>query len=247
MTDVFAEAPEKGEDDCAAYPAFEPRYLRAIELALRTAWANLHKDAVKRRLLSTENEERVSHLLRGALNKLREMKTGGVKDYSSLVFTRPHVGAEFVTQDGKIKKPDIVFELCGWARPGVSDSLKDAIFVECKLLEHGSNKRSNKNVAAYCKAGVRRFVEGSYAERMREGMMVAYVRTSQALPDDLARKLGDEEMKRHLATDGKLTRCQLTRVDPRVYISTHERNWPYRDDPGGFPGPIAIRHLWLHA
>lgn len=240
MKDVFAEPEEKGKD-WAAYPPFEPRYLRAIELALRTAWANLHKDAVKCRQLSTLNEERISHMVRDALNKLREKRTGGVPDYNSLVFDRPQVGAEFVTQDGKIRKPDIVFALCGWARPGVSNSMKDGIFVECKILEHGSKK----NVAAYCNAGIRRFVEGSYAERMREGMMLAYVRTSQVLPIDLVATLADESMKRHLATDGALSPCGLTRVEPRVYLSTHRRDWPYVDRDG-YPGPIAIRHLWLH-
>lgn len=240
MKDVFAEPTEEGKD-WAAYPPFEPRYLRAIELALRTAWANLHKDAAKSRQLSTLKEERISHMLRDALNELRERKTSGVKDYNSLVFGRPHVGAEFVTQDDKIRKPDIVFELCGWARPGVANSMKDGIFVECKILEHGSKK----NVAAYCNNGIHRFVEGSYAERMREGMMVAYVRTSQVLPTDLATTLADEQMKKHLATDGTLSSCGLTRIEPRVYLSTHERNWPYSDNTG-YPGPIAIRHLWLH-
>jgi len=239
MKDVFAEPKEKGKD-WAAYPSFDPRYLRAIELALRTAWANLHKDAEKSRQLSADDEVHISHMLREALNDLREKRMGGVEGYSSLVFARPHVGAEFMTKDGKIKKPDIVFDLCGWARPGVSNSMKDAIFVECKILEQGS-----KNITAYCKAGIHRFVEGSYAERMREGMMLAYVRTSQALPKDLETTLNKVQMKEHLATDGTLSLCRLTRSQPRVYLSTHQRDWPYPDDEG-YPGPITIRHLWLH-
>lgn len=240
MKDVFAEPKEKGEK-WEAYPPFEHRFLRAVELAIRTAWASLRTDPEKAYQLSTLKEERISHMLRDALNALREKKTGGVKDYNCLVFERPQVGAEFVTQDGKIRKPDIIFALSGWARPGVSNSMKDCIFVECKILEHGSKK----NVAAYCNAGIHRFVEGSYAERMREGMMIAYVRTSQVLPKDLATTLADEEMKKHLATDGMLSACSLTRVEPRVYISIHKRNWPYMDNDG-YPGPIAIRHLWLH-
>jgi len=240
MKDVFAEPKEEGKD-WAAYPPFEPRYLRAIELALRTAWANLHKDTEKSHQLSALSEERISHMLRDALNTLREKRTGGIKDYNSLFFDRPHVGAEFVTQTGKIRKPDIVFSLCGWARPGVSNSMKDGIFVECKIIEHGSKK----NVAAYCNAGIHRFVEGSYAERMREGMMVAYVRTSQSLPKDLATIMADAKMKKYLATDGVLSPCGLTEMEPRAFLSMHERNWHYLDGDG-YPGPIAIRHLWLH-
>ncbi len=239
MRDMFAD-PTEVEKDWAAYPPFDPRYLRAIELALRTAWANLRKDAVKCQKLSTLNEERISHMLRDALNTLREKKSGGVTDYSYLVFERPQVGAEIMTKDEKIRKPDIVFALSGGARPGVSNSLKDAIFVECKILQQGS-----RSVTAYCNAGILRFVEGSYAERMREGMMLAYVRTGQALPNDLATTLADEEMKERLATDGTLSPCSLTRVEPRVYLSTHKRDWSYPDNDG-YPGPIVIRHLWLH-
>lgn len=234
MKDVFAEP------QLAAYPPFEARYLRAIELALRMAWANLQNDVAKSRKLSTVNEERISHMLREALNTLREKKSGGVSDYNCSAFERPQVGAEIMTRDGKIRKPDIVFALSGSARPGVTNSLKDAIFVECKILQLGS-----RTVAAYCDNGIHRFVEGSYAERMREGMMLAYVRSSQTLPGDLAATMAEEKMKVRLATDAKLSPCGLTRLEPLVYLSTHKRNWSYPDNEG-IPGPIAIRHLWLH-
>lgn len=240
MKNVFALAEDAGVT-WASNPSFDKRHLRAIELALRAAWAALHNDCATASKLSTANEERISHLLRDALNDLRERDTGGVDGYNCDYFERPHIGAEILTPDEKIRKPDVVFSLSGRPRPGVLNGMRDGIYVECKILEQGTKK----NVAAYCNAGVHRFVEGSYAAWMREGMMLAYVRTSQSLPKDLAKSLGTDKMKKYLASDGKLTKCALTNIDPRVYISVHERLWPY---PGtkDYPGPIEVRHLWLH-
>lgn len=240
MKNVFAIA-EDASITWASNPPFDRRYLRAIESALRAAWDALHKDYATASELSYAKEERISHLLREALNELREKEAGGVEGYNCDIFERPYVGAEILTPDGKIRKPDVVFSLSGRPRLGVSNGLRDGIFVECKILEQGTKK----NVAAYCNNGVHRFVEGSYAAWMREGMMLAYVRTSQSLPGDLTKQLGTDKMKEHLASDGSLTKCSLTRIDPRVYISVHERVWPY---PGtkNYPGPIEVRHLWLH-
>lgn len=242
MKNVFAIPESAGTPTWASNPSFEHRLLRAIELAVRKAWDNLHSNIVLARQLSAaKKEEQISHLLHKALNDLREGKTGKVEGYDCYHFGHPQVAPEILTPHGKIKKPDLVFHLAGSARPGVADSLTDAIFVECKLLEHGSGK----NVGAYCKNGIARFVEGSYGAWMREGMMLAYARTSQTLPGDLAKPLSKQQNKEDLATKGTLKRCTLTRLDPPTYISVHERNWSYVDGSGQ-PGPIEIRHLWLH-
>lgn len=239
MRDIFAEPSGKGEP-WASNPPFDRRHLRAIEQALRTAWNMLHKNYSTARELSIAKEERISHLLRDALNKIREKKSGGIRGYDCATFERPQVGAEIVTPDGKIRKPDIVFALSGTPRPGVSNGMSDGIYVECKIIQSGTKK----NVAAYCRDGIHRFVEGSYAAWMRDGMMVAYVRSSQSLPADLDKTLRIGTMKDYLASDGELRRCTLTMIDPRVYISVHRRDWSYPDSDQ-YPGPIEIRHLWL--
>lgn len=243
MKDVFAD-PEDGDRQWASHPPFDRKHLRAIELALRAAWEKLHANYATATELSNSKEERISHLLREALDELRLSEKGGVEGYTHQYFETPHVGAEMRTPDDKVRKPDIIFKLVGQKRPGVSKALADAIFVECKILQNAS-KGKGRNVKAYCNDGVHRFVEGSYAALMREGMMVAYVRASQSLPGSLAQSLETDEMKAHLASDGKLSKCTLTRIEPRVYISVHRRDWPY---PGTdtYPGPIEIRHLWLH-
>lgn len=220
-------------------PPFSARHLRVLELALRTAWQDLHKNSTISGALSSANEADISLLLRNALNDLREKENGGIVGYDCDTFERPQVGAEVLTPTGEIRKPDIVFALSGRPRRGVSDGMKDGIFVECKILEQGTNK----NVSAYCNDGVHRFVEGSYSAWMREGMMVGYVRSGYSLPDDLSKLLKTNEMKKHLASDGKLAQCDLTNILPRVYISIHKRAWSYLD--GKHPGPVQIRHLWL--
>lgn len=242
MKNVFAIDDGSGSPVWASNPPFAARHLRAIEMALRKAWEVLHTDlSLAKQLSAAKKEEDISHLLRKALNDLREGKTGKVAGYSCYDFEHPHVAPEILTPAGKIKKPDLVFHLSGESRPGVSDSLTDAIFVECKLLEHANKK----NVAAYCKNGILRFVEGSYSAWMREGMMLAYVRTAQSLPSDLAKTISTVDKKADLACDGTLAKCSLTRLPPPTYISKHQRGWSYVDGSGQ-PGPIEIRHLWLH-
>lgn len=173
MKNIFAGA-DRENIAWASNPPFDRRHLRTIELALRAAWSILLKNSTNSSQLSTGKEERISHLLREALNALRERESGGISGYDCETFERPQIGAEISTPDGKIRKPDIVFALSGRPRPGVANGMWDGIYVECKILQ----QNTNKNVAAYCTHGVLRFVEGSYAAWMREGMMLAYVRTN---------------------------------------------------------------------
>jgi hypothetical protein len=161
-----------------------------------------------------------------------------VAGYDCNTFERPQISAEYLRLDGRIRKPDIVFALSGIPRPGSGDGLYDGLFVECKIIDSGS-----RTVAEYCRNGLNRFVDGSYAWRMREGMMLAYVRTSQSLPADLDNSLVSSTHKVLLNVVGELKPCSLTHSLPQVFISTHERHWSYID--GGIPGPIEVRHLWV--
>lgn len=238
MRDPFDVEPRQN-DIWQSNPPFERRHLRAIELALRKAWDELHEDYATAQELSVRNEVRISHLLRDRLNLIRERETGGVEGYNCETFERPHIGAEMETPEGKVRKPDIVFGLCGKRRPGVTNGITDCIFAECKLIDQ------NKNVRLYCKEGVHRFVTGAYAAWMRESMMVAYVRSSQLLPGALEKATQDAAIQTLLASNGQLQKCTLSRVEPRVYISAHDRNWFYPNSTGR-PGPIQVRHLWLY-
>lgn len=236
MKDLFALAEDP--PPYTSYPPFGSRYLRAIELAVRQAWSQLLADPGEAAKLATASEVDISHQLRTALNGLRERRTGDVPGYTYDVFEHPQLGAEFQTQNGSIRKPDLVFFLAGQPRPGVADGMRDAIFVECKLLEKG------KTVATYCRDGLKRFVTGDYAAWVREGMMLGYVRDQSMLPEALVKLGRRQAIREALSWDGSVGVCTLTERTPKVHLTVHERNWPYNAH-GGSPGPIEIRHLWL--
>lgn len=240
MKDLFGAFssgyPNQGK--IAANPSFEGRHLRAIELALREAWQKIQRHAAQSKEIVSAHEERITHLLREMLHDL--WASGGIEGYNPAIFERPHIGAEFPALSAiKLKKPDIVFGLCGNPRPGTGNGLYDQIFVECKLIA-----KPKPTVATYCVDGLRRFVNGSYAWAMREAMMVAYVRSGEKLPVALEHEIVKDHQQEALNTKAKLQLCTLTKVEPRVYISVHERCWSYLDTRG-IPGPIEIRHLWL--
>lgn len=239
MKDAFLLADStSAAETITAYPPFGARYLRAIELAVRRAWEQLLANPIEAAKLATGDEIDISHQLRTALNGLREQRTGEVSGYTCEIFERPQLGAEILSPTGLIRKPDLVFALAGPARPGVGDTIRDGIFVECKVLD------ATKGVAEYCKAGLSRFVVGHYGGWMREGMMLAYVRNRQKLPVALE-TLGKKKTYRDLlAWDGAVAPCGLTDCKPRVYLTVHQRAWPYLEH-AGVPGPVEVRHLWL--
>lgn len=236
MKDAFALGDEG--PPYVSYPPFGSRHLRVIELAIRHAWEQMLADPVVAAKLITDNEVDISHHLRTALNGLREHRTGKLDGYNCEVFERPQLGAEFLTPKGEIRKPDLVFSLAGPPRPGVIDGMRDGIFVECKILDDG------RSVSDYCNHGLQRFVDGKYAAWMREGMMLAYVRNQKTLPKALEEPGKQESFRKSLAWDGSLSLCGLTILTPSVYVTKHQRRWQYAD-PGGTPGPIQVRHLWL--
>lgn len=121
----------------ASYPHFDARYLRAIELAIRQAWAHLLADPTEASRLATNTEVQISHQLRAALNGIREGRIESTTGYNCNTFERPQLGAEVLTSAHAIRKPDLTFSLAGPPRPGVDDGMEDAIFVECKLIEQG--------------------------------------------------------------------------------------------------------------
>lgn len=230
------EGPESGPP---VNPAFDSTLLLAIDRALRTAWQQLLSDNSERAVIEELGEVKITQRLRARLNELRTK--GGADGYNCWTFERPYSGAEFLNYKGeKVRKPDLVFAVSGSPRTGVYDDLNDAIFVECKLIESAGRK----NVGLYCGRGVMRFVDGSYAWRMPQGMMIAYVRSAQNLPSALTSGLNSYGRAETLETNGEVQPCSLSEVQPRVYLTDHGRSWNLPEDVP--PGPIQVRHLWLH-
>jgi hypothetical protein len=220
-------------------PPFGDLLLRAIDNALRAAWALLVNDVMEHDTLYNGCEPKITMHLRKKLNHVRIH--GGAKGYNATTFERPQIASEYYDyKDQTIRKPDIVFALNGAPRPGVWDDDYDAIFVECKLI----TQKSSQNTGRYCNQGLVRFVEGAYGWRMPHGMMVAYVRTEQKLPSALSATFAKASTAAKLNLRGPLTVCKLSATQPRVYVSSHDRTWQLRENVA--PGPIEVRHLWLN-
>src|SRR5258706_4178927 len=159
------------------HPPLHDRVLIAVEIALRTAWEQLRGDGALRKVLESGTEKEITKIFRENLERIRVREKDPL-EYNCNVFERPHIDAEYSNyKNEKAKRPDLVFHLSGQPRPGVVDSLYDGLFVECKIIDNGS-----RDLGEYCRKGMKRFVDGDYGWRMPQGMMCAYVRTTQLLP-----------------------------------------------------------------
>jgi hypothetical protein len=217
------------------------RVLVAIEIALRRAWKELLNECTVRYALQNGNEKEITKLFRERLERIR-VRARNRLGYNCSVFERPHVDAEYSNYtDAKAERPDLVFHLSGRPRPGVVDSLYDGLYVECKIIDNGS-----RSIGEYCRKGVKRFVDGDYGWRMPQGMMCAYVRTTQRLPIALEIHFVRSGVAAPLClVSTSLSKSTLTRQKPPIYISVHARPWTFPD--GSSPGNISVQHLWLEA
>jgi hypothetical protein len=223
------------------HPPFDDRLLIAIEIALRTAWAEILQDGTVLEVLEKGKETKITNILRERLERIR-VRENDPLEYNCNVFERPHVSAEYSNyKKERPELPDLVFHLSGRPRPGVMDSLYDGLYVECKILDNGS-----RNLGRYCRNGVRRFVDGDYGWRMSQGMMCAYVRTTQELPVALEGYFRASRVATTLClVSTSLTKSTLTEYNPAIYLSDHARPWTFPD--GSSPGKISLQHLWLQA
>lgn len=143
----------------------------------------------------------------------------------------PSWNGEFVD-----KEPDLNLH------PKTAKKQSERLFIECKLIDD----EDEKGVSLYVRHGVRRFVDGEYAWRMPQGMMLAYVRDGQTLPDSLTgcfgRMTGDVG-RRCLPLAGVNV---ATTHEQDLHKSTHSRAELLYSDKTPFPD-IDIYHLWLQS
>jgi hypothetical protein len=220
------------------HPDFNLRFKLIIEKAFRVAWNHLVKNQNEFSInLNTDIEDNISERLQQIIEKLRTDKS--IKGFTPRIFETVTRGQNLRNYDGKRRnmQPDIVFRFSD-CRDGVN-SLQDGIFVECKPIDekHTIGK-------TYCNDGLMRFVKGDYAWAMPCGMMVGYVRdNSYNIPENLTPALKKQKYSRLYTVKPFTTKCPMSKKEPYVYITEHQRKWKYIG--GGEPGNIVIRHLWL--
>ncbi|MCY1277632.1 hypothetical protein D9M69_142280 [compost metagenome] len=206
----------------AAEPDLSPVHKRAIEGALRWAWAQLV--AVNDAVLHDGEEEDITVAIEMQLGRMENGRrvAPGLKD-----FDHPVRGAKQLAADGRHgKQPDLTFRPPASRYHRVTNTAYWGCFVECKLIEDG---HSSRTVASYSDEGVRRFASGEYSARMPSGMMLAYVRGDR-LPATSLESL----LPLHGATTitlGQTTDTCATQ-HPRQALATPCVN-------------IALVHLWL--
>lgn len=218
------------------YPKYHDGIMVTIEDAIKTAWTTIKFKGI----ILSGNEDEITLELQDALQNM--MDTGGRNGFNRKTFQKIVRGGNFKNYDGKHinKQPDLVFQLIEF-RPGLTSSLHDAIFAECKIIGDG------KSIVDYIRKGVRRFVDGEYAWAMPYSMMLAYVRDTSTLPSALEssykRNKDKSKITKCAPKKNTIECCKLSKTVPKTYVTIHSRKWIHPEH--GVPDDIEIRHIWL--
>lgn len=194
---------------------------------------------------ATAQEDQVTTALRGVIeSNLRQR--GSVKGFSKRTYEKVVRGGQWSNHDGTvlIKTPDLCFESRNDEEPPppiISEF--NGLFVECKPVD------DNHPVGGkYCDDGLNRFVEGSYAWAMQEGMMLAYSRHGCTIETHLLPAMRKEKRAAALGVvdfPTMLATAEAAAADgaEAVYVSRHRRDFPWRDHKGPATD-IWVYHLW---
>lgn len=143
---------------------FSPSQLLVIEEALCEAWKRVVASTVP---VATAGEVDLNAALVTSLHEL--LAEESVSAFTDVAFESPVRGGEVEDLTGarKEKRPDVTLRPTG--NPGHSKEFW-ALFIECKIVD------GDHPVTLYFSKGLRRFIDGTYAWAVRQGMMLAYVR-----------------------------------------------------------------------
>ena len=199
----------------------------------------------KRFPFPTATEDEVTAALRGIIeNNFRQ--TGSVSGFNRRTY-------ESVVRQGQVsnydfsrptKTPDLCFKLRhDEAEPRFVVSEFDALFVECKPID-----RNHAAGGKYCDEGLIRFVEGSYAWAMEEGLMIGYARHGRTIAGNLIPDM--QVPRRHaalkttkLATAVNARGAAATTQAEALHVSHHRRGFNWIAGKGAATG-ILVYHSW---
>jgi hypothetical protein len=217
------------------HPAIPERVQCIVRAALRHAWNMVRANAAVGEL-ETAAEPELTVTLQMMLNHLLDDDTEPVPGFSANEFEIVERGAESVNYNGTRleKRPDLRFRLHSPA-PRIRDRTHYGIFVECKIVD---NKHP---VRRYVMEGVQRFIDGDYAWAMPHGMMVAYMRDTNANLNEVVALLNNAGSL-YAVTEVELS--TLPAESAPTLRSVHSRSWRYLASPNP-PGPIELVHVWL--
>ncbi len=200
--------------------------LKVLAESLSQAFQDIRTDSPS--TVASGDEPEVTALMQARLNRMINEDTL----WSQLVNYVAR-GTDSISFDGSHieKKPDLSIIL--------SDTeLRFPLVAEAKILDASMSK----TIALYCKAGIRRFVDGEYAWANCEAFMIGYVRDGSSINTALAPFLLET------ASRYRMQSLPVTvRTSPYDLAHTrHRRVFVYPSQPPpNKPGLISLWHLWL--
>lgn len=224
------------------HPPLGVRVILLVRRVLLRAFEQMRADGFP---FASANEDEITAALRGLIeNNFRQR--GTVPGFNCRTF-------DSVVRQGQVanydftrltKTPDLCFKLRHddeETRRVISEF--DALFIECKPVDatHAAGGR-------YCDEGLQRFVEGSYAWAMREGMMLAYARNGRTIAGNLVIDMQEPSRATRLQTTAvpsplALTGAAATKTAEALHVSFHRRGFPWIHEKG-FATDITIYHCW---
>lgn len=224
------------------HPRLGPRVVLLVRRVLLRAFEQLRADGFS---FATANEDEITAALRGLIeNNFRQNRI--VPGFNRRTF-------ESVVRQGQVanydftrltKTPDLCFKLRHdeeVSRRVISEF--DALFVECKPVDATHSAGGD-----YCDLGLQRFVEGSYAWAMEEGLMIGYARHGRTIAKNLLPVMQDSAQVESLQTTQlpqALSHSSAATVSgaEALHLSRHRRGFPWIAGKGAAT-EILIYHSW---
>ena len=200
--------------------------LEILAEGLRQAFRDIRSDSPQ--TVTTGDEPEVTALMQARLNEMinentlwRQLVNYVARGMDSISFDGSHIE----------KSPDLSMVL--------SDvELRFPLVAEAKILDAATSK----TVALYCKAGIRRFVDGEYAWGSREAFMIGYVRDGSSISTALTPFLS-KTVRRYRVQSLPVS---VWTGPSNLAHTQHGRDFVYpSQQPPNTPGSISLWHLWL--
>lgn len=249
----FTSTPEIGVWGCAKdsyslpHPPVSPAVIKLICKVLAHSFVTLQQQD-RSFVAMSENEitEALQVFIENTVLKADGDETkGGIPGFTRVFFRS-------VTRQSNVRKydrstisssPDVWFHLSSERRGDVLPGF-DAVLAECKIIDKNRKRRVN---SWYCAGGLMRFVDGTYAWAMTEGLMVAFTRDGRSLAGNLLPVMVDAQQTILLQTllqPKPLKSSPINLLPEPIHRSQHRREFDYLEGKGKAK-PISIYHLWL--
>lgn len=231
-------SPAKLVSSAVGFPqAIPPSVIAVVSRAIHAAWAVVEADPVSHLApaSSKPEEDRYTEAIANILDHWLRYPDPKASGFTSAVFDTVVRGENLTNfNEAKLNKmPDLVIRLAN--APLVSGRRVVGVVIETKIVS------ATRNISAYTKEGVSRFVCGDYAWAMQDALMIAYQREPVRSIDTLSGAL-----KKQANLFGQSDAVEHLTIDALPFgvtgRSTHSRPWVYLS--GSLPGNIRLWHMW---